>query len=133
MLCGQGGYAKVDVGGTEREAYAAVLRHAALGDVETRDELDPRDDRLLDRLGYDQLLAHDAIHAHANLQILLFGMEVDVGRVGRDAHGDDLIDQPDHRRVDVAFGRLQQTTGEDLLDGLVNALAARVVSLDGLD
>ena len=81
------------------ELDAAVLRHAALGDVELRHDLEARDERRLEL----QRRLHDflqrAVDAVAHAQLVLEALEVDVRRAALHGVGEDRVDELDDRRV----------------------------------
>ena len=78
---------------------AAVLRDAALGDVEVGEDLQARHDGG-DRAGRDQggLLEH-AVDAVADAHVLVAGLEVDVGGAALDGLLDDPVHELDDRGV----------------------------------
>ncbi len=85
---------------------AAVLRHAALGDVEARHDLEARDDlagQLHRRLG--DFLQH-AVDAQAHAEHLFVGLEVDVRGAAADGIEHDLVDEAHDR------ARLRRRRGE---------------------
>src|SRR5215218_647387 len=61
------------------DAAAAVLGLAPLGDVHARQDLDPGDQRPLDRLGDHRDLAQQPVDAVADPDVALLGLDVDVG------------------------------------------------------
>ncbi len=101
-----GGYrrhAHVDGAAGDAQADAAVLRQALFGDVETRHHLDARDQERRNRALGLQHLAQHAVHAEPDDQAVLVGLDVDVGGVFLDGLGQYGIDQPDDRRIVLAF------------------------------
>ena len=77
---------------------AAVLRQAALGDVELGHDLDAADHRggQVDRRAL--AFGEHAVDAVAHLQAVLERLDVDVGRAQLDRALDHQVHQPDHRR-----------------------------------
>ena len=78
---------------------APVLRHAALGDVQLRHDLEARDQR---RLELHRRLHHflqRAVDAVADADLVLEALEVDVRRAALHRVGEDGVDQLDDRRV----------------------------------
>ena len=65
------------------ELHAAVLRHALLGDVEPRDDLDPRRELVLDGERRLRDLAQVAVDAEADAVVVLVRLEVEVGGAAR--------------------------------------------------
>ena len=105
----------------DRQPDATVLRDAPLGDVEVAHDLHAADDAEhhapLDRGGLDE----HAVDAEAHAQLGAAGLEVDVRGALLDGLGDDLVDEPDDRRV---VGGLAQV--DDLAGALVLLLAEEV-------
>src|SRR5262245_24695616 len=64
----QGRDAEVDLAVVVAELDAAVLRQAALRDVEIRHDLDAREDRRLEPLRWRQHLVQDAVHAEPDAE-----------------------------------------------------------------
>ncbi len=87
--------ADVDLAAVEGERHPAVLRGAALGDVELAEDLDARDDAggLARRDARD--VAHHAVDAVADEQLAVLGIEVDVGGAVADRLRDDRAHEPD--------------------------------------
>ena len=115
MAGGDGGDAHVDRAPGDPQADAPVLRQALLGDVEARHHLDARDHQRRHRALGLQHLAQHAVDAEADHQAVLERLDVDVGGVFLDRLGEHGVDQPDDRRVVLAFeqvGRLGQVLGE---------------------
>ena len=97
--------AEVDDPVAHLQLDAAVLRHAALGDVELRHDLDARDERRLhlERRLHD--LEQRAVDAVAHPDLVLERLEVDVARAPLHRVGQDAVDQLDDRRVvDLRLG-----------------------------
>ena len=81
------------------ELDAAVLRHASLGDVQLRHDLEARDER---RLELHRRLHHflqRAVDAIANADLVLEALEVNVRRAALHGVGENRVDQLDDRRV----------------------------------
>ncbi len=96
---GQGRHAIVDDLVPHLELDAPVLRHASLGDVELRHDLEARDQR---RLELERRLHHflqRTVDAVAHAQLVLEALEVDVGGAALDRVREDRVDQLDDRRV----------------------------------
>ena len=81
------------------ELDAAVLRQAALGDVELRHDLDARDDRGLQPARRRLDVVQHAVDAVADLELVLERLDVDVGRALLDGAVDEHVHQPDDRRL----------------------------------
>ena len=100
----------------QAELEAAVLRHALLGDVELRHDLDARDDRavvpLVDRR--HRRLQH-AVDPVLDVDRVVLRLDVDVARAALDGGVD--------RRVDEADDRAR--IGRELVDG--ELIVARLV------
>ena len=92
---GQARDAEVDGAAGDGDRDAAVLRDAALGDVEVRHDLDARDDGG----GHGDVrglhLVERAVHAVADLEVLLERLDVDVGRAVHDALVEDHVHELD--------------------------------------
>ena len=76
------GDADVDLLAHRLHLEAAVLRDAALGDVEVGHDLDAGDDRVVQGLGRRRALDERAVDAVAQARGLLHRLEVDVGGAG---------------------------------------------------
>src|SRR4029077_9687575 len=101
-----GAHAEVD-GASLRQLHldAAVLRHAARGDVETRHDLEAR--RQLHGQLHRRLrdFLQDAVHAQADAGHLFVGFEVDVRGAAADGVEQQLVDETHDGRVfDVVAG-----------------------------
>ncbi len=105
---GNGGHAEVDLRAAHGQLDAAVLRQAALGDVQPGHDLDARGDGRGQSAGGAIDLVQHAVVAVAHAQPVLEGLEMDVGRLGLHRAGDDLVDQADHRRL---AGQILQALG----------------------
>ena len=94
--------AEVDRLARHAQLEAAVLRHALLGDVELRHDLDARDDRAVELLGDrpHRRLQH-AVDAVLHVDRVVLRLDVDVARAPLDRGVDRRVDQPDDR-ADVA-------------------------------
>ncbi len=133
--------AQVDVLAAHRELDAAVLRQAALGDVEARHDLDAREDRgaQLRRRRLD--LAQHAVDAVAQAERLLERLDVDVGGALLDRARDDAVDDAHDRRLGGEVAQaLDVVLGAELallargLDDLADRAAAAEHALErGLD
>ena len=91
--------AKVDRLVAELQLHPAVLRHALLGDVEARDDLDARRQLVLDRERRLRDLAQLAVDAEADAVVVLVGLEVQVGGAQVDRVDQHLLQEADDRRV----------------------------------
>ena len=80
-------------------ADAPVLRQAALGDVQVGHDLEARNHRQGQVLGRRRHFVEGAVHAVADLELVLEGLEVNVA--GAVLHGleQDEVDEPDDRRL----------------------------------
>ena len=88
---------KVDRLAGDGQGDTAVLRHAALGDVEVRKDLDARDDGG-GHLHVGRLHGVEgAIDTVADLEVVLEGFDMDVGRAVDDALVEDEVDEADDR------------------------------------
>ena len=119
MYGGHDGDAEVDQPSLVAHAEAAVLRHAALGDVQLAHDLDAGEDRLvvLARDGRHCLL-EDAVDAILHHQAVVAGFEVDVRGATLQRGEDGGVHQADDGRDVVLAG--------ETLDGdvLVRAVVA---------
>ena len=118
---GQDRHAEVDLARVVAELDAAVLGHAALGDVEVGHDLEPRDDRRLQALGRGEHLVQHAVDAEADAEDLLVGLPVDVGGALADRVDEHHVDELHDRRLVRGFLQLEDVD-----------LARRLV-LDDLD
>ena len=96
---GSGDDAQVDAVAVDRQADAAVLRHAPLGDVEVGHDLHARDDAGCHAPRHGRDVAQHAVDAEADAQVLAVGGDVQVGRALLDGLADELVDEPDDGRV----------------------------------
>ena len=94
---GCGGDAQVDAAAEQGQPGAAVLRQAALGDVELGQDLDARDHRGRQPRRRCAGLAQPAVDAVAHAQMVARGLDVDVRGVQAQGVGEQLVDQPHHR------------------------------------
>ena len=92
----EGGHAEVDHAAGDGQLDAAVLGHAPFGDVEARDHLEARRDRQGEMARRRGHFVEGAVHAVADLEFVLEGLEVDVA--GPVLHGlvDHEIDEAHH-------------------------------------
>ena len=100
-------HAHVHLTAAHLELDAAVLRDAALGDVEVGEDLDAADDRGLEpvHLGRHGGLLQDAVDPVADRDLVLVRFDVDVRGPLVDRLDDDLVDQLDDARL---LGHLEQ-------------------------
>ena len=87
----------------QHQLQASILRHAFLGDVELRDDLDARGHLVLDHQRWLRNLDERAVETVADPVVLFERLEVNVGCAGGDRIEQDLLDVADDRRV-VDFG-----------------------------
>src|SRR5262249_2486333 len=92
----QGRHAEVDRVSADVELYAAVLGEASLRDVQVGHDLHARDHRLgkVDRRRHH--FVQNAVHAVANLELVLEGLEVDVRAAVADRLQQDHVEKLDH-------------------------------------
>ena len=99
VQAGGGRDAEHDILSAHRDADAPILRQAPLGDVELGEDFQARDDGRGEagrmRFGILQLAIITVADAHAVLERL----DMNVRGHALDRLGDDLVDQPDHRRL----------------------------------
>ena len=90
---GQDADAQVDGVAADREADAAVLRHAAFGDVEVRHDLDARRDGKGQVPRRRHHFIQDAIGADADLELVLERLEMQVAGMVLDGHQEDHVQE----------------------------------------
>ena len=78
---GQRGDAQVDLAAAVHDRHAAVLRLAALGDVDVAHDLEAGDDAVLDALGRALHRVQHPVDAVPHPHVVLGRLDVDVGRV----------------------------------------------------
>src|SRR6266849_1716920 len=134
-----GGDAQIIVLPADGDPDAAVLRQAALGDVELRHDLDARDDGGAQPGRRRRALTQEAVDPVANDEAVVEGFDMDVGRTAFDAARDQEIDETDDRglarqvaqTVDVLVGDVVVGLA-DLCDDLTHrALAVFIKALEG--
>ena len=81
------------------QLHAAVLRHALLGDVEPRDDLDARRQLVLDGDRRLRDFAQFAVDAEAHAVVVFVGLEVQVGGAQVDRVDQHLLQEAHDRRV----------------------------------
>ena len=96
---GQRADAEVDRLVAELQLQPPVLRHALLGNVHARDDLDARGQLVLDRDRRLGDLAQLAVDAKAHPVVVLVGLEVQVGGARVDRVDQHLLQEAHHRRV----------------------------------
>ena len=146
VIRGQNADAEIVVFAVGRELDAAVLRAAALGDVEPRKDLDAREDRAEEAAGRIVALDEPAVDPVADADAILERLDVDVAGPQLHRFGDDQIDELHHRRVGVVFlllvgrlldGRLGEVDGGvgEFLEHRIGrlAVAGTVMAVDRLD
>ncbi len=132
-----GRHAKVELLALHADHDAAVLRQAALGDVELGHDLDARDHRRGRRRRRRFDFVQHAVDAVAHLQAILERLDVDIRRALLDRALDDEIDEADDRRfggeiaqmLDVVFAAVV-VVGQVLDDRAHRRSARAVVALD---
>ena len=92
---GQAGDTEVDLAAGDGEGDAAILRHAALGDIEVGEDLDTRDDGERHAERRRVHLVERAVHAVADLEVLLEGLDVNIGGAVGDGLVEDEVDEAD--------------------------------------
>ena len=107
---------------------ASVLRQALLGDVEPREDLDARGDRLLELRGGVHHLLEDAVDPVPDPVLLLVGLDVDVRGAALDRVRQDDVDEPDDRGFLPLLDQLLEVDGVLLL--LVDDLEGGVGGVD---
>ena len=146
VVGGQDADAEIVVFAVGGELDPAVLRAAALGDVELGENLDAGEHRPQQAAGRVVALYQTAVDAVADADPVFEGLDVDVARPQLHRLGDDQINELHHRGIGVVFlGRggllLDCRLGEvdggvcELLEHRVGALAVgeAVVAVDRLD
>ena len=125
VQAGQGGHAGVDPRTGDDDLRPAVLRDAPLGDVETGDDLDPRQHRPGRLAGGDHDVAQDAVDPEADAQAVALGLHVDVRGAELDGLVQDLVDELDRGGVvDAGAADLLGDLLADPRDHLRQAVAA---------
>jgi len=94
---GDGGDAEIELARLEANADAAVLRAAALGDVELREELDARDDGMVELRRWLEGSDEDAVDADAGGEACSCCFQVDVGGASVVGVADEEVDVADYR------------------------------------
>ncbi len=100
---GNRGDADVDRLAFHLEIDAAILRHAALGDVEIGHDLDARNHAGLQHLDlrrHGHFVQH-AVDAVADAQVVLQRLDVNIGRAFVERRAHDLVDEADHGRLGI--------------------------------
>ena len=95
---GQRGNAQIHFAAQHLDLDAAVLRQAALGDVQLRHQLHARNDGGLQFARRRVLIEQHAIHAEADAEFLLERLDVNVAGALLDGLRDHGVHQPDDRR-----------------------------------
>ena len=96
---GQGRDTEVDVLVLDADIEAAVLRDAALGNVQTGHDLKAGQNRVLQVTRDGQDVLHDAVDAHADEKLGLMRLEVNITGALDNGALDNAVDQTDGRRV----------------------------------
>ena len=100
-----GGDADIDRLACDFEGDAAILRAAALGDVERGHDFQAGDDGILeelDALGHGGLVEH-AVDAVADAEVLAERLEMDVGGALLEALAEDLVHELHHRGLGIVL------------------------------
>src|SRR5580700_6172147 len=128
--------AQIDFAAQNLNLDAAVLRQAALGDIELGHQLQARDDGAFELARRRFLVEEHAVHAEAHPELFLERLDVDVAGAVFDGLRDHGIDQPDDGRfrghvaqmfeILISLGRAHFG-----VEGLPGALA--IVLVDGVD
>ena len=95
----QGRDADVDLDAADHGLDAAVLRQPPLGDIELGHDLYARGQRSPQRRGHQSLLLQKSVDAVPNGDRVASGFDVHVGRATLDRPCNDLVHQPDDRRL----------------------------------
>ena len=117
----------------DADARRAVLRQAALGDVEAGENLDARDQRLRQHAGRRRHRAQQPVDAHAHHEPGAERLDMDVARAQLDRALQQIVDRAHHRRAarkiaqafDVVVGLLARRPAHP-------RSAVRVIRLDAL-
>jgi hypothetical protein len=102
VAVGEGGHTQVELAALHGAADAAVLRHAALGDVQVRHDLQAAGDGGGHARRGVHHLEQLAVDAEADLELLLAGLDVDVAGALLDGGLDDVVDVADDRETPPA-------------------------------
>ena len=102
----QEGDAQINVASADFDAHAAVLREAALGDVQIAHDLDSRGEGHLHVLGRRRHVHQRTVNAIAQADGLLEGLDVDIARAVFDGLHDDKIGQLNDGRLFRRGGQL---------------------------
>src|SRR5712691_2957319 len=125
----------VDLAAGDPQLDAAVLRQTLFGDIQPRHDLQPRDNRFVERmnLGRHRLHAEQTIHAVANHQPFFLRLDVDIAGLLRQSFQQQFADEPNDRRglshlrqFAVRASDLGQVIGIDVLAALRDQLRDRV-------
>ena len=95
---GQRGNAQIHFAAQDLDLDAAILRQAALGDVQLGHQLQARNDGGLQLARRRLLVEQHAIHAEADAELFLERLDVDVAGALLDGVGDHGVHQADDRR-----------------------------------
>ena len=96
---GQGRDAEVDLAAVDARGEAAVLGQPPLGDVQPRDDLEPRHHRQVQRARDLQEVEEEPVDAIADARSILVRLDVDVGGVVARGPAEHVVDDLDHRRI----------------------------------
>ena len=114
---GHGGHADVHLPSRDAGGDAPVLGQAALRDVDPRDELDAGGDggESLHRLG--ETGVQHPVDPHPHREVVLAGLDVDVGGARVHGLGEQVVDQLDDRRLLGHLAKLlRAVAGVEVLD-----------------
>ena len=124
--------AQIDGAPADRKVDAAVLRQTRLGNVQAAHDLHAADERGREVQRRRLQLVEHAVHAIANLELVLERLQVDVGRAVADGLVEDVVEQLAHgRRVRHLLGVLEvgHAGGPDALSRLLAARDAVLLDL----
>src|SRR5687767_10623391 len=84
---------QIDRDAVDRDARPAILRTKSVRDVESAEDLEPRDERGCGRPWQRSDASQDAVDAMPDDDAPLLGLDVDVARVRRDPLAEEIVDQ----------------------------------------
>ena len=131
MHSGHGGDTQVELPPLHTHLDAAVLRQAALGNIQVRQQLDPRIDRGTQARRHDLGVVNDTVHAVAHMQAIVKRLQVDVRGTHVNHAADDGVDQTDHRcfagQILEVFDKIARVTASiEIVGPLIDLLAHRL-------
>jgi len=113
-LCRHGRDADVEFGAADADPRRAVLRQPPFGDVETGEDLDPRDQRLRRNARWRRHRAQQAVDAHAHHEAGAERLDVNVAGAQLDRALEQIVERTHHRG---AAGEIAQAL--DVVVGLL--------------